>query len=248
MHLSLDNAACLSRSFFRRINRFTVLFRRALGEVPMMVLERSRPHRLAAVVCLILLSAAPCRASHSSTSATIRGIVQDDTGGLPGATITAKEVTAGFTLQRHLRQRTASSCSPACGPAPTTSRWRCRSTSRPPAGSTGPRRPEHRPRLPAHRGPRLRGERHGRRRRRRSTSRRRPGRDERHRGADREPAAERPQLPQLRRPRPRRARQRREPRKEVTAGALAGLNTNVFIDGVSYKNDILEGGVVGQDS
>lgn len=39
-----------------------------------------------------------------------------------------------------------------------------------------------------------------------------------------------------------------ETNKEVTAGALPGFNTNVFIDGVSYKNDILLGGVVGQDS
>ena len=63
----------------------------------MMVLERSRPHRLAAVVCLFLLSAAPSGFAQS-TSATIRGIVKDDTGGLPGATITAKEVTGGFTF------------------------------------------------------------------------------------------------------------------------------------------------------
>lgn len=39
-----------------------------------------------------------------------------------------------------------------------------------------------------------------------------------------------------------------ETTKEVTAGALPGFNTNVFIDGVSYKNDVLLGGVVGQDS
>jgi outer membrane receptor protein involved in Fe transport len=39
-----------------------------------------------------------------------------------------------------------------------------------------------------------------------------------------------------------------ETNKQVTAGALPGFNTNVFIDGVSYKNDVLLGGVVGQDS
>lgn len=39
-----------------------------------------------------------------------------------------------------------------------------------------------------------------------------------------------------------------EEHKEVLGGALPGLNTNVFIDGTSYKNDILKGGVVGQDS
>ncbi len=39
-----------------------------------------------------------------------------------------------------------------------------------------------------------------------------------------------------------------EQRKEVTAGALASQQTNVFIDGVSLKNDVLLGGVVGQDA
>ncbi len=37
-------------------------------------------------------------------------------------------------------------------------------------------------------------------------------------------------------------------RKEITAGALPSQNTNIFIDGVSYKNDLILGGVVGQDS
>ncbi len=37
-------------------------------------------------------------------------------------------------------------------------------------------------------------------------------------------------------------------RKEFSAGALPSQNVNVFIDGVSYKNDIIDGGVVGQDS
>jgi outer membrane receptor protein involved in Fe transport len=37
-------------------------------------------------------------------------------------------------------------------------------------------------------------------------------------------------------------------RKEVQAGALPSQNTNVFIDGASYKNDVLQGGVVGQDA
>ena len=36
--------------------------------------------------------------------------------------------------------------------------------------------------------------------------------------------------------------------KEVTAAGAEGFNTNVFIDGTSYKNDVLLGGVVGQDS
>src|SRR5688572_22828913 len=39
-----------------------------------------------------------------------------------------------------------------------------------------------------------------------------------------------------------------ETRKEVTAGALGARSTNVFIDGVSYKNDVIEGGVIGQDA
>jgi hypothetical protein len=37
-------------------------------------------------------------------------------------------------------------------------------------------------------------------------------------------------------------------RKEVTAGALPSQHTNIFIDGVSFKNDLILGGVVGQDS
>ena len=35
---------------------------------------------------------------------------------------------------------------------------------------------------------------------------------------------------------------------DVTMGALESFTTNVFIDGTSYKNDVLLGGVVGQDS
>jgi outer membrane receptor protein involved in Fe transport len=37
-------------------------------------------------------------------------------------------------------------------------------------------------------------------------------------------------------------------RKEFSAGALPSQNVNVFIDGVSYKNDVIDGGVVGQDA
>jgi|CXWL01.1.fsa_nt_gi hypothetical protein len=37
-------------------------------------------------------------------------------------------------------------------------------------------------------------------------------------------------------------------RKEISSGALEARDTNVFIDGVSQKNDVLEGGVVGQDA
>ena len=39
-----------------------------------------------------------------------------------------------------------------------------------------------------------------------------------------------------------------ETRKQVTGGGLDATQINVFIDGVSYKNDVLDGGVVGQDS
>lgn len=39
-----------------------------------------------------------------------------------------------------------------------------------------------------------------------------------------------------------------EERKEVSAGGLDTAQVNVFIDGVSYKNDVLQGGVVGQDA
>lgn len=37
-------------------------------------------------------------------------------------------------------------------------------------------------------------------------------------------------------------------RQEFQAGGQPGRTTNVFIDGVSLKNDVLEGGVVGQDA
>ena len=37
-------------------------------------------------------------------------------------------------------------------------------------------------------------------------------------------------------------------RKEITSGALPSQHTNVFIDGVSFKNDLILGGVVGQDA
>jgi hypothetical protein len=37
-------------------------------------------------------------------------------------------------------------------------------------------------------------------------------------------------------------------RKEFSAGALPSQNINVFVDGVSYKNDVIDGGVVGQDA
>ena len=37
-------------------------------------------------------------------------------------------------------------------------------------------------------------------------------------------------------------------RKEVRGGAQGSSATNVFIDGVSFKNDVLQGGVVGQDA
>jgi carboxypeptidase family protein/TonB-dependent receptor-like protein len=39
-----------------------------------------------------------------------------------------------------------------------------------------------------------------------------------------------------------------EERKEVNAAGGEGFNTNVFIDGTSYKNDVLLGGVAGQDA
>jgi outer membrane receptor protein involved in Fe transport len=39
-----------------------------------------------------------------------------------------------------------------------------------------------------------------------------------------------------------------ELRQEISYGAQGATNTNVFIDGTSYKNDILLGGAVGQDS
>jgi Carboxypeptidase regulatory-like domain/TonB dependent receptor len=37
-------------------------------------------------------------------------------------------------------------------------------------------------------------------------------------------------------------------RKEFSAGALPSSSVNVFIDGISFKNDVIQGGVVGQDA
>jgi outer membrane receptor protein involved in Fe transport len=37
-------------------------------------------------------------------------------------------------------------------------------------------------------------------------------------------------------------------RKEISSGASEARETNIFIDGASYKNDVLEGGAVGQDA
>ena len=39
-----------------------------------------------------------------------------------------------------------------------------------------------------------------------------------------------------------------EQRKEVRAGAQGASAVNVFIDGVSFKNDVIQGGVIGQDA
>jgi len=39
-----------------------------------------------------------------------------------------------------------------------------------------------------------------------------------------------------------------ELKKEIRAGAQGSSAINVFIDGVSFKNDVIQGGVVGQDS
>jgi outer membrane receptor protein involved in Fe transport len=37
-------------------------------------------------------------------------------------------------------------------------------------------------------------------------------------------------------------------RKEIRAGAQTASAVNVFVDGVSYKNDVIQGGVIGQDA
>lgn len=39
-----------------------------------------------------------------------------------------------------------------------------------------------------------------------------------------------------------------ELKRNVSSGALAAQQTNVFVDGVSLKNNVIEGGIVGQDS
>ena len=57
----------------------------------------SRRH-LGLLAALAALSSAAVPASAQSTSATVRGIVKDDSGGLPGATITAQETASGFSF------------------------------------------------------------------------------------------------------------------------------------------------------
>src|SRR5260221_11730565 len=65
------------------------------------MIKYARSRRAArALICLVVVSmvsaAAPGLAQ--STSATIRGVVKDDTGGLPGANIAAKEASGGFAF------------------------------------------------------------------------------------------------------------------------------------------------------
>src|SRR5262245_44860295 len=61
-----------------------------------MAVDRRRLLKALSAVVLSLALGEPALAQ--STSATVRGVVKDDTGGLPGATITAKESTGGFTF------------------------------------------------------------------------------------------------------------------------------------------------------
>ncbi len=212
----------------------------------MMVLERSRPHRLAAVVCLILLSAAPSGFAQS-TSAIIRGTVLDDTGGLPGATITAKEVTGGFTF---------SAVSGSDGSF-------VLAGLRPASYDITVEMPQYKPasrRLTVLVGQDLDldfrltadlvyaenitvvgDQAVDIRTSTISTNvtseqiRNLPQNDRNFLNF----AALAPGV---------KVNASSDTTKEVTSGALPGFNTNVYIDGVSYKNDILKGGVVGQDS
>ena len=56
----------------------------------------SKPHLTLLAALVAVLAAVP--ASAQTRSATVRGIVKDDTGGLPGATITAQETSSGFSF------------------------------------------------------------------------------------------------------------------------------------------------------
>ena len=84
---------------------------------------------ISALALVLASRRSPPRAQ--STSATIRGTVVDDTGGLPGASHRgARDRQRLHLLRDHGRRRQLRRW-PACGPARTTSRSRCRSTSRP---------------------------------------------------------------------------------------------------------------------
>ena len=74
------------------------------------------------------------------------------------------------------------------------------------------------------------------------------GLDERHRGTDPLPAAEQRNFLNFAALAPGVRVSDNEFRKEFSAGALPSQNVNVFIDGVSFKNDVIDGGVVGQDA
>src|SRR5262245_46890068 len=54
--------------------------------------------RRALIVTWVALVAVPAAVLAQSTTAAIRGMVKDDTGALPGATISARETASGFTF------------------------------------------------------------------------------------------------------------------------------------------------------
>ena len=88
----------------------------------MMVLDQSRPHRLAAVMCLILLVCCSC--GFRTVDERHHPWHRPRRHRRPARRHHHRE--GGHRrvhLQRHVRQRTARSCSPACVPRATTSRW-----------------------------------------------------------------------------------------------------------------------------
>jgi hypothetical protein len=227
------------QSFYRRLSNSS-------QGGSMMVFEQSRPRPIAALLCLVLLSAAPVGFAQS-TSAIIRGTVVDDTGGLPGATITAKEVTGGFTF---------SAVSGTDGAF-------VLAGLRPASYDITVAMPQYKPasrRLTVLVGQDLDLDFRlsadlvyaenitvvGDQAVDIKTStistnvtseqiRNLPQNDRNFLNF----AALAPGV---------KVNASSDTTKEVTSGALPGFNTNVYIDGVSYKNDILKGGVVGQDS
>ena len=101
----------------------------------------------AAIVSAALLAASAIPALAQSTSATIRGIVKDDTGALPGASIVAKETASGFSFDCHHRRGRQLH---ARRPAPRHLRHHGDDEPVQAGGAEAPGagRPEHRPGLP----------------------------------------------------------------------------------------------------
>ena len=78
--------------------------------------------RAAFAVSAVLLSPHARPAGAQTTTASIQGTVADETGAVPGATVTARERQSGFQFEAVTERRRRASTSPGCARAPTRSR------------------------------------------------------------------------------------------------------------------------------